>query len=126
MSFRFRIAKGVTIGKTGLRVTEKIGPVHISTGRSGTFLRATEGPVTYRKTLSRGTRSRRPVSGRRVPSPVAERRYYLGMRRAWWVLLCIAAIIIVELLPVVGPFLGVAVLVWMIIGLVLARPRAVH
>jgi len=34
MSLRIRLAKGVTYGKTGLRFTSKVGPVHISTGWS--------------------------------------------------------------------------------------------
>jgi len=51
------------------------------------------------------------------------RRYYLGMRRLWWVIATLVAAGLLGAIPFVGPGLGAAVLVWMIVGLVLAKPR---
>lgn len=51
-------------------------------------------------------------------------RYYLGMRRGWWVLLCVALLCAVDAVPLVGPYLALAVLLWMVAGLARAEQRS--
>lgn len=38
MGFRFRVCKGVTVGRSGFRFGTKIGKTYISSGRSGTLV----------------------------------------------------------------------------------------
>jgi hypothetical protein len=126
MGFRVRLGRGVTYGKTGLRFNERIGPVHISTGRSGTFLRASEGPITYTKTLRRGKttpRPRRTAPQHQTADHQGERRFIFGMRRLWWVCTCLVAVGLLGSIPTVGMVLGTVVLIGMVVGLVLARPH---
>ena len=51
MSVRIRIAKGVTWGRTGFRVTTRIGGGTVSVGKSGIFARAALGPLRYFKSV---------------------------------------------------------------------------
>jgi hypothetical protein len=48
---------------------------------------------------------------------------YLRMRRGWWVVLCVLLLAAVDAIPDVGPYLALAVLMWMVSGLAHARPR---
>ncbi len=47
---------------------------------------------------------------------------YLGLRRGWWVVVSFLLLCGVDALPLVGPYLALAVLMWMVIGLARARP----
>jgi hypothetical protein len=48
---------------------------------------------------------------------------YLGIRRGWWVVLCVLLLVAVDVIPAVGPYLSLAVLMWMVSGLAHAKPR---
>ncbi len=58
-----------------------------------------------------------------VPPPRKEPPVYLGVRRGWWVLLCLLLLVAVDVVPTVGPYLALAVLMWMVSGLAHAKPR---
>ena len=55
----------------------------------------------------------------REPAPLV----YLGLRRGWWVLVSSLLLCAVDALPLVGPYLALAVLMWMVAGLAKAAPR---
>ena len=57
------------------------------------------------------------------PLPKEEPLVYLGMRRAWWVVLCLLLLVAVDVVPTVGPYLALTVLMWMVSGLARAKPR---
>ena len=83
--------------------------------------------MTYRKTPSRGTNTRRPARGtqqRRVATQQGERRYFLGIRRLWWVVVCVIVTGLVGSVPVVGTAFGIVVIIGMIVVLALSRPRS--
>jgi hypothetical protein len=48
---------------------------------------------------------------------------YLGMRRGWWVVVSLLVLVGVDLIPMVGPYLSLVALMWMISGLARAEPR---
>ena len=48
---------------------------------------------------------------------------YLGMRRGWWVAVSLLVLVGVDLIPMVGPYLSLVALMWMISGLTRAEPR---
>jgi len=48
---------------------------------------------------------------------------YLGMRRGWWVVLCLLLLVAVDLISTIGPYLALGVLMWMVTGLAHAKPR---
>ncbi|MGN6743963.1 MAG: hypothetical protein ACTHJL_11815 [Amnibacterium sp.] len=50
-------------------------------------------------------------------------RYYLGLRRPWWVVVCVLLLCAVDALPFVGPYAALAVLLWMVSGLARATER---
>ncbi|HEY8318339.1 MAG TPA: hypothetical protein VIG76_05870 [Amnibacterium sp.] len=55
----------------------------------------------------------------REPAPLV----YLGLRRGWWVLVSSLLLCAVDALPLVGPYLALAALMWMVVGLAKAAPR---
>jgi hypothetical protein len=57
-----------------------------------------------------------------VPAPAARPLVYLGIRRGWWVVLCVLLLAAVDAVPTVGPYLSLAVLLWMVSGLAHAQP----
>jgi hypothetical protein len=63
------------------------------------------------------------VAGAAVPQRREEPLVYLGIRRAWWVVLCLLLLVAVDVVPTVGPYLALAVLMWMVSGLARAKPR---
>jgi len=66
----------------------------------------------------------RPPIAAEAPVPSEEPPVYLGIRRGWWVVLCLLLLVTVDVLPTVGPYLALAVLMWMVSGLAHAKPRA--
>jgi hypothetical protein len=73
-----------------------------------------------------------PADATVAPPPIAaessltkeEPLVYLGIRRAWWVVLCLLLLVAVDVVPTVGPYLALTVLMWMVSGLARAKPRA--
>ncbi|MCU1472516.1 hypothetical protein [Amnibacterium sp.] len=62
-----------------------------------------------------------------VPSTTSSQNgppVYLGMRRGWWVVVSLLVLVGVDLIPMVGPYLSLAALMWMISGLTRAQPRS--
>ena len=57
-----------------------------------------------------------------VASPQAP-LVYLGLRRGWWVVVSVLLLCAVDALPLVGPYLALVVLMWMVAGLAKAAPR---
>lgn len=49
-------------------------------------------------------------------------RVHLGIRRGWWIVLCVLLLVGVDVIPLVGPYLALAVLMWMVSGLAHAKP----
>ena len=56
-------------------------------------------------------------------SPERAPLVYLGLRRGWWVVVSVLLLSAVDALPMVGPYLALAVLMWMVAGLAKAAPR---
>jgi hypothetical protein len=56
-------------------------------------------------------------------SPERAPLVYLGLRRGWWVVVSVLLLSAVDALPMVGPYLALAVLMWMATGLAKAAPR---
>lgn len=74
MGFRIKLAKHVSIGKSGARVGGKIAPgTYVSTGSSGTYVGAKSGPVLYNKFI-RNQPAKPKSAGRRVVSTDDEAR----------------------------------------------------
>ena len=71
---------------------------------------------------ARGTEVHRPAAAE-ATVPREEPLVYLGIRRAWWVVLCLLLLVAVDVVPMVGPYLALAVLMWMVSGLARAKPR---
>ena len=71
---------------------------------------------------ARGTEVHPPVAAG-AALPKEQPLVYLGIRRAWWVVLCLLLLVAVDVVPMVGPYLALAVLMWMVSGLARAKPR---
>jgi hypothetical protein len=55
-------------------------------------------------------------------APGAGPRVSSGIRRGRWIVLCVLLLVAVDVIPVVGPYLALAVLMWMVSGLAHAKP----
>jgi hypothetical protein len=74
-------------------------------------------------TMQAGATEAHPPIAAQAVVPRDEPPVYLGIRRAWWVVLCLLLLVVVDVVPTVGPYLALAVLMWMVSGLAHAKPR---
>lgn len=137
MGFRVRLGKNLSYGKTGLRVNGKVGGVRVSAGKSGTYLGAGAGPLTYNTKLKTGGKRARPqvagrpgltrgmVSGAATTSaPLRQKVYIRSIPRWAYVCLTILAMGVVGAIPLVGPLLGIVVLSGAVLWALKEKPRS--